>query len=397
MSNGTPEDRDSGRKRLSRRQFLKGAMVVGVSGTVAACAQPSTPAPTTAPKAAPPAAATAAPAAAATTVPAVTKAAAATPTKIRVGWTIAPHQGLIGVGLVKGWFKEAGLDIELTNFDTGAPLFEAMGAGKLDIGMSGSTPPITIASSNVVPTYFMGTHAESTNLFTIISRKAITTPADVKGKIALTAKGSVNHYFLDLMLDKYGLSEKDITLIHMEQVDAVTAFVANQGDFASLGTAFWPQIMSKSPDTKVLFTGGDLAGPGGKPMQARLMEVMTVQKEFADKNTDAVARYLDVLTNRIHGYFNDASTKTSAHTELADWLKKTINFNQSVDDLGKLLSPCTYYSAAEQVKLFGDGTFKASIDAQANYLVDTNRIKQAVNFDQWGNVKLMEAAAKLKK
>ena len=30
------------------------------------------------------------------------------------------------------------------------------------------------------------------------------------------------------------LTEKDITLIHMEQVDAVTAFIANQGDFASL-------------------------------------------------------------------------------------------------------------------------------------------------------------------
>ncbi len=106
---------------------------------------------------------------------------------------------------------------------------------------------------------------------------------------------------------------------------------------------------------------------------------------------------MDVLYNRIHGYFNDASTKTAAHTELADWLKKTINFNQSVEDLGKLLAPWTYFSAADQVKLFGDGTFKASIDAQAKYLVDTNRIKQAVNFDQLGNVKLMEAAVKLKK
>jgi ABC-type nitrate/sulfonate/bicarbonate transport system substrate-binding protein len=311
-----------------------------------------------------------------------------------VGWTVAPHQGLIGVAIQKGWFKEAGLDVELTAFDTGAPLFEAMGAGKLDIGLSGSTPPISVATSNAVPIYFIGTHSESTPLFTIISRKGINSMADVKGKTGITAKGSVNHYFLDIALDKYGLTEKDITLVHMEQADAVTAFVANQGDFASLGTAFFPQILSKSPDTKILFTGADLAAPTGKQINIRIFEVATARKDFADKNPEAMTKFVDVLFNKTHGYFNDPATKAQSRQELAAWLKSTVNSNQTPEDVGKMLDSCKYYTAAEQAKLFQDGTFKASMEAQAKFLVDTNQLKTAIPFESWGNPKFVEAAAK---
>jgi ABC-type nitrate/sulfonate/bicarbonate transport system substrate-binding protein len=370
-----------------------------------ACGPAPAPAPTTKPAAAP----TTAPAAPKAAEP--TKASAAAPTaaakaepakeaspaqltKVRVGWTVAPHQALAGVALKKGWFKEAGLDVELIAFDKGAPLFEAMGAGKLDMGMSGSTPPISVAAAGAVPLYLVGTHAESTELFTMISRKDIKDITELKGKTGITAKGSVNHYFLAVVLEKVGLTEKDITLIHMEQVDAVTAFIANQGDFASLGTAFFPQILEKSDNTKILITGKDLPNPPGKPLKTKLMELHTVHKPFADENPDAVTKYIDVLYNRTHAYFNDESTKATARQELADWLKTTVNINQSVEELSEMLEPANYYSAEEQLKMFQDDTFKVSIDTQVNYLVDTNRIKNRLEFASWANPKFVEAASK---
>ena len=100
---------------------------------------------------------------------------------------------LQGLALQKGWFKEAGLDVELTAFDTGAPLFEAMAAGKLDMGITGSTPTIRTAAAQAPAIYFVGSHGESTDVFTVVSRKSIEKPADVKCKTGSTAKGSVNH------------------------------------------------------------------------------------------------------------------------------------------------------------------------------------------------------------
>lgn len=389
-------------RTIMNRQPLVMGLALLMASLLVACSTAPAPAPTAKPaeptKAAAPAAApTTAPAAA----PAAPKpaeptkvAAPAQLTKIRVGWTVAPHMAMAGVALKKGWFKEAGLDVELIAFDTGAPLFEAMGAGKLDMGMSGSTPPISIAASGAVPIQLIGTHSESTNLFTIISRKSIKDITELKGKTGITSKGSVNHYFLDIVLDKVNLTEKDITLVHMEQADAVTAFIANQGDFASLGTAFFPQVLAKSPDTKILITGNDLPNPPGKPLKTKIMELHTVHKPFADKSPDAVTKYVDVLYNRTHKYFLDPATKMTARQEMSDWLKATVNINQSVEDLGKMLDPANYPTAAEQAKMFEDGTFKVSIDTQVNYLVDTNRIKNRLSFESWANPKFVQAAAK---
>lgn len=385
------------RRTIHRRPLLMGVALLLAMGLVAAC---SSSAPATAPTSKPAAPAAAAPTtapAAPTAAPKAAQPAAAAPaqlTKVRVGWAVAPHMALEGVALAKGWFKEAGLDVELTAFDTGAPLFEAMAAGKLDMGITGSTPTISVSAAQAPAIYFVGSHGESTGVFTIVSRKGINSPADVKGKTGITAKGSVNHYFLDLMLDKYGLTEKELTLVHMEMADAVTAFVANQGDFASIGTAFWPQILAKAQDSKILFTGSDLSASTGKQMNVRIFEVTTASKDFADKNPDAVTKFVDVLYNKTHNYFNDPATKAQARQDLAAWLKTTVNFNQSVDDLSKMLDPVKYYTAAEQVKLFQDGTFKASMEAQAKFLTDNNQLKKTIPFDSWANPKFVQAAAK---
>ncbi len=372
--------------KLTRREFLKHAMLLGVSASVAssvlaACAPAPTPVPPTA-------------AAKPTEAPKATVAPPAQLAKVRVGWAIAPHMALQAVALKKGWFKEAGLEVELTAFDSGAPLYEAMAANKIDISHTGSTPPIVNQAAASVPNYFIGSHGDATQIFYILARKNINSPADLKGKTGITAKGSVNHFFLGLMLDKYGLSEKDVTLIHMDYADHVNAFVGGQADFVSTGTAFWPQILTKSGDAKILFKGPDLAQPPGKLMKDRMFETTAVKKDFADANPAAVTKYVDVLFNRTHAYFNDAATKKQAHQELLDWLKANVNFNQSLEELSALLDQVIYYSAAEQLKFFQDGTFKASEESQIKYLVDTARIKTGFPFEGWGNPKFVEGAVK---
>ncbi len=391
------------RSAIHRRPFAAGLALLLSASLLAACSQAPAPAPTSAPAkpAAAPAAApapTTAPAAAAPTAaakPAATAAPAAPAqlTPLRVGWTVAPHMGLVGVAIQKGWFKEAGLDVQLTAFDSGPPLFEAMAAGKLDLGLSGSIPPISTAAAGSVPIYFIGTHAVSTSLFTIVSRKSINSIGDLKGKTALTAKGSVNHYFLDVALNKYGLSEKDITLVDMDQADCVTAFIANQGDAASLGTAFFPQILAKDPSSKILFTGDQLKDQPN-PMKTLMMELTTASKAYADKNPDVVTKFVDVLYNRAHGYFNASATKAQSRQELSDWLKATVNINMSVADLSAMIDPAKYLTAKEQAQDFADGTFQASIGTQRDYLIDTNKIKNRIPFESWANPKFVQAASK---
>jgi ABC-type nitrate/sulfonate/bicarbonate transport system substrate-binding protein len=389
MSSSAEDRRKSseGPAKVTRREFLRRAAVLGFSSAVvasglASCAPAATPTPV-------PPTATPAPAPTPTPVP---PTPTRQPVKIRSGFAIAPHMALQAVAATKGWFKEKGLDVEIIAFDAGAPLFEAMAAGKVEIGHTGSTPIFAVHVTGTVPIYFIGTHGEATPIFKILSRKSIQSPADLKGKVGIMAKGSVNHYFCLLMLQKYGLSEKDVTIVHMDYADHVSAFVGGNGDFISTGTNFWPQIIAQTSDAKILFDGTMLDQPPN-PIKEKMFEATTVKREFADKNHDAVVAYVDVLFNRTHRYFTEEATKAQAHKELWDWLKANVNFGASLEELTNLLNQVNYPTAAKQVEYFRDGTFKASFQHQIQFLAENGKIAREFPFEELANSSFVEAAA----
>ncbi|MGC8838474.1 MAG: ABC transporter substrate-binding protein [Anaerolineae bacterium] len=368
--------------KVTRREFLRRAVALGFSSAVvasglASCAPAATPTPTPAPVPTP------------TPVP---PTPTRQPVKIRSGFAIAPHMALQAVAATKGWFKEKGLDVEIIAFDAGAPLFEAMAAGKVEIGHTGSTPIFAVHATGTVPIYFIGTHGEATPVFKILSRKKYQSPAELKGKVGIMAKGSVNHYFCLLMLQKYGLTEKDVTIVHMDYADHVSAFVGGNGDFISTGTNFWPQIIAQTSDAKILFDGSMLDQPPN-PIKEKMFETTTVKREFADKNFDAVVAYVDVLFDRTHQYFMDPATKQQAHQELYDWLKANVNFGAPLEDLTNLLNQVNYPTAAQQVQYFQDGTFKASFQHQIQFLFENGKIPREFPFEEMANSKFVEAAA----
>ncbi|MBC7224458.1 MAG: hypothetical protein H5T59_09340, partial [Anaerolineae bacterium] len=199
-------------------------------------------------------------------------------------------------------------------------------------------------------------------------------------------------YFCLLMLQKYGLTDKDVTIIHMDYADHVSAFVGGNGDFISTGTNFWPQIIAQTSDAKILFDGSMLDKPPN-PIKEKMFETTTVQKDFADQNFDAVAAYIDVLFDRTHQYFMDPATKDPAQKELYDWLKANVNFGAPMEDLTNLLNQVTYPTAAQQVEFFKDGTFKASFQHQIQFLYENKKIPREFPFEEMANPKIVEAAA----
>src|SRR4051812_42659754 len=106
---------------------------------LAACQAPSPPAAAPPPAAsavpsapsAPRADSAAAPAAAAPTVPA---AQPATQELVRVGMLSSISDAPFLIGRERGYFREEGLDLELTQFDSAQQMIAPMGAGQLDVG-----------------------------------------------------------------------------------------------------------------------------------------------------------------------------------------------------------------------------------------------------------------------
>jgi NitT/TauT family transport system substrate-binding protein len=67
------------------------------------------------------------------------RARAASPTVVRLGATLSQSDAPLCVAIEKGYFAQAGLDVQITQIDTAAKMIAPVGAGQLDVGAGAPT------------------------------------------------------------------------------------------------------------------------------------------------------------------------------------------------------------------------------------------------------------------
>ena len=138
------------------------------------------------------------------------------------------------IGIEKGTFERYGIDAQPVFFRSGAELAAQLIGGHIDAG--GTTPGATLfnalaggTKAKVVGDYAVFGESRSPNW--IVIRKdladsgAVTQISDLKGRtIAITARGQVTHLFIGRLLERGGLSEKDVRLVTLSYPDMLAAF-----------------------------------------------------------------------------------------------------------------------------------------------------------------------------
>ena len=143
-------------------------------------------------------------------------AGAQQPAKLR----IANFQNAINValfhGLDKGYFKEAGLDIEIVNVASGSASVTAVVSGQVDIGWSAVTIPIFARSNGIAVKVFMTSSQEGppNNYGTFIDASAksgVNDVKDLKGKtVMINAFGTAGEVAIRERLMDAGISWDDV-------------------------------------------------------------------------------------------------------------------------------------------------------------------------------------------
>jgi hypothetical protein len=159
-------------------------------------------------------------------LPGLRPARAAAATTFRIGWqkngvlALAKRQGAIEKRL-----SDRGIKIEWSEFTSGPPLLEALGAGALDFGATGDVPPLfaQAAGGNLV---YAGIYKGSPEASAILVRKnsSIQSLADLKGKKVAFKRGSSAHNVTVKALRKGGLTPADVDAIDLAPPDAAAAF-----------------------------------------------------------------------------------------------------------------------------------------------------------------------------
>ena len=162
------------------------------------------------------------------------------------------------VAIEKGWFKQAGVDVDFEWFDYSASL-DAFAAGKLDaIGVTNGDILVTGATGTKSVMIMLTDYSSGND--TIIGKPGIKSIKDLKGKKVAVEKGLVDHLLLLDGLKKAGMKESDITLVN-GKTNEMPQILASS-DIAAVGC--WQPVsgeaMKRVPGARAIFTSADEPG-----------------------------------------------------------------------------------------------------------------------------------------
>lgn len=213
-------------------------------------------------------------------------------TKLRVGYlhTLAVD-GQIWIAQSTGAWQKEGLDLQLTRFDTGIALFQALVGGSLDILSTGAV--ISNFPARGQGKVFLINDVEwATAQLWARPDSGINSIADLKGKKIATTAGTTANVFLYEALKANGLDiGKDVEVVNQPMPQAVTAFIAGAVPAVALWVPFNLQVEQQVQGAKMLVDASKFY-----PLAA-IVDGWAARNDFY-----ASAANRDVLKRFLHGW-----------------------------------------------------------------------------------------------
>jgi NitT/TauT family transport system substrate-binding protein len=203
----------------------------------------------------------------------------------------------------KGYFRDAGLDVELKFFDAAQPIAVATTSGDVDFGITAFTAGLyNLAGKGTLkviggmsrekPGYPLIGYFASNNAYAA----GLKTPKDLAGKrVAVTQVGSSFHYSLGLLADKYGFRLSDVKVVPLQSLSNAAAALKGETVDAALLPVSTARKLMDDGGAKLLGWVGDetpwqlgavFASPQtltNKPLVAKLLGALAkADREYHD-------------------------------------------------------------------------------------------------------------------
>ena len=144
-----------------------------------------------------------------------------------------------------------------SDFTSGPPMLQAMGAGSVDVGGVGNAPPVFAAAGGDKIAIVGAYQANPLGSALLVPKGSpITSVAQLKGKRIAVAQGSSADYHLLTVLNKAGLSVHDVTLTYLQPAEGLAALTSGHVDAWDIWSPFIEQAeVQKSARALVTGTG----------------------------------------------------------------------------------------------------------------------------------------------
>jgi NitT/TauT family transport system substrate-binding protein len=276
------------------------------------------------------------------------------------------------VAIQKGWFKEAGVNVEFKWFEY-VPSMEAFSAGKVDaVCMTNGDALVTGATGGKSVSIIMNDYSDGNDM--IVAKPGITSVAQLKGKTIGVEVGFVDHLLLLHALKAANLKESDVKLKNVKTDETPQAL--KSGDVDAIG-AWQPSsgaALKEVPGSKPIFTSKDVPGliydvlaVSPKSLAERRADWVKIAKVWDkvatfvndEKNLDEAAKIMsarvgltpDAYKAIMKGTHIMGLTEAKKHWAKADGLTSIYGSNKIVDEFNV---KNTVYKAPEKTAEYLD-------------------------------------------
>jgi NitT/TauT family transport system substrate-binding protein len=233
------------------------------------------------------------------------------------------------IGIQKGWFKEAGVEVDFQWFDY-VPSMDAYVAGKVDaVCMTNGDALVTGATGKPSVGIVINDFSNGNDM--IVAAPGIESMKDLKGKKVGLEEGFVPHLLLLTGLEKNGMKAEDVTIVNTPTNETPQVFASKAVDAVGAWQPSSGQALKALPGSKPVFTSADAPGI--------IYDLLYVSAESLEKNRDDWAKVVKVWYR------------------IADYMRDEAN----TDDVLKILSSRVKISP-EEYEPFLKGTYILSLD-----------------------------------
>ena len=233
------------------------------------------------------------------------------------------------IGIQKGWFKEAGVEVDFQWFDY-VPSMDAYVAGKVDaVCMTNGDALVTGATGKPSVGIIINDFSNGNDM--IVAAPGIESVKDLKGKKVGLEEGFVSHLLLLTGVEKAGLKAEDVTIVNTPTNETPQVLASKAVDAIGAWQPSSGQALKALPGSKPVFTSADAPGI--------IYDLLYVSAESLEKNKEDWAKVVKVWY------------------KIADYIRD----EENLDDALKILSARVKVSP-EEYEPFLKGTYILTLD-----------------------------------
>lgn len=267
-------------------------------------------------------------------------------------WWIVEQKGLLEKHKVNAKLKFFGVQSESMN---------ALAAGHLDACSLATNDVISINREKSVASIVL-LNDESSGADMLITR-GIKSGKELAGQKIAVEMGGVSHFFLAKILEKNGLTEKDVILTNMAAADAGAAFIAKGINAAVTWEPYASQAI-KSGGT-ALFTSKDTPN--------MIVDVLAVRNEVMKQRPDDVKKLIEV-------WFEALKFVETNPDEAFEIMAKASDV--SVPEFKEMWRGVKMYTLKDNLAAFGSsaqpGPYYKTVDDMSGFMVKQKLIERPV-------------------